>query len=212
MASTVIHMAVASEINKKLKRQNGKLLIGTIAPDISKFIGENKVKSHFLENEDSDVPNINKFLEKYKKNLDDDFVMGYFIHLYTDYLWFKYFLPEIFNKETCLISKLDGNAIKCNGEMLSLYIYNDYTNLNIRLLEEYNMDLKIFYNSVPKMNNIIKEIPMDKLDVIINKAGLIIENSKVHKDLIFDIENVKQFISISKQLITEKIEEIMNSV
>ena len=47
MASTMIHIVVANEINKKLKRDSSKLLIGTIAPDISKNIGENKVKSHF---------------------------------------------------------------------------------------------------------------------------------------------------------------------
>lgn len=42
MASAVIHMAIASEINKTLKRDNNKILIGTIAPDISKFIGRTK--------------------------------------------------------------------------------------------------------------------------------------------------------------------------
>ena len=40
MASTVIHMAVTNEINKILKRNNTEILIGSIAPDISKFCGE----------------------------------------------------------------------------------------------------------------------------------------------------------------------------
>ena len=85
MASTVIHMAVANEINKVLKRDEGKLLIGSIAPDISKQIGENKLKSHFLESVDNDIPEIDRFIDKYLDNFDDDFVLGYFVHLYTDY-------------------------------------------------------------------------------------------------------------------------------
>jgi len=48
-----------------------------------------------------------------------------------------------------MISKLDGSIVKCNGNMLSLYIYNDYTNLNTRLLDEYNMNLHIFYSEIP---------------------------------------------------------------
>ena len=47
MASSVIHICVANEINKVLKKDNRKLLIGTIAPDISKLIGESKYYSHF---------------------------------------------------------------------------------------------------------------------------------------------------------------------
>ena len=48
MASSVIHMCVAKEINKYLKRDDKNILIGTIAPDISKLLNETKEKSHFL--------------------------------------------------------------------------------------------------------------------------------------------------------------------
>ena len=108
--------------------------------------------------------------------MNDDFVMGYFIHLYTDYLWFKYFIPEFYSEP--MIMKLDGSVVKCNGNMLSLYIYNDYTNLNIQLLDEYNLNLKIFYNKIPDMKNIIEEIPMEKLYLIINKCSEVIINTK----------------------------------
>ena len=206
MASSVIHMAVANEINKTLKRNNGRLLIGSIAPDISKLIGETKLKSHFLDNVDVDLPNIDRFLDKYRKNLDDDFVMGYFIHLYTDYLWEKYFVSEFYNDD--MVTKLDGTKVKCEGRMILLYMYNDYTNLNVKLLDEYNMDLSIFYNEPPEFKNIIKEIPMDRLDVILNQASVIIENTKEHKDFLFNIENIKKFISLCVKLTLAKIEEI----
>lgn len=205
MASSVIHMIVANEINKKIKRDNDKVLIGSIAPDISKCIGKSKVESHFLDN-NCDIPNIDSFLKKYNSKLDDDFVIGYFIHLYTDYLWSKYFIPEVYKQD--MITKLDRTIIKCNDNMFNMYIYNDYTNLNIRLLDEYDIDLKIFYNSPPKLENIIEEIPMEDIQIILDKTSVIIENTKINKDLVFDIKNIKKFISTSVNLILAVLKQL----
>lgn len=204
MASSMIHLAVANEINKIIRKDKSKLLIGSIAPDISKLIGQTKRKSHFLDNTENDIPNLVNFLNKYKNYLNDDFVLGYYIHLYTDYLWFKYFMTEIANKN--IIKKLDGSIVKCTGNMLYKYIYNDYTNLNIQLIDYYNLDLEIFYNEIPSINYIIEEIPMDKLNVIVNKAGIIIENSKQHKDFVFNIENIIQFIETTTEIILSDLQ------
>lgn len=207
MASSMIHIAVANEINKKLNRDKSKLLIGTIAPDISKLIGETKVKSHFQDRNDN-IPNLDKFLDKYKENLNDDFVLGYYIHLLTDYLWFKYFMTEIKFEDTNIITKLDGTNVKCNGNMFTLYIYNDYTNLNIKLIDEYNLDLKIFYNEIPKLENIIQEIPMEKIGLIVDKAGEIVENTKEHKDFVFNLDNINKFIETSVDIILGNLKEL----
>ena len=207
MASSMIHIAVANEINKKLNRDKSKLLIGTIAPDISKLIGEPKVKSHFQDRNDN-IPNLDKFLDKYKEKLNDDFVLGYYIHLLTDYLWFKYFMTEVRFEDSNIITKLDGTNIKCNGNMFTLYIYNDYTNLNIKLIDEYDLDLKIFYNEIPEFENIIQEIPMEKINLIVDKAGEIIENTKEHKEFVFNLDNINKFIETSVEIILGNLKEL----
>lgn len=92
--------------------------------------------------------------------------------------------------------------------MLDLYIYNDYTNLGMRLLDEYNLNLKIFYNDIPELENIIEEIPMDKINIIVNQVANIIEKSREYKEFIFNIENIKSFIKLSTELILSKIKEI----
>lgn len=204
MASSVIHMAVANEVNKVLKRDNSKLLIGSIAPDISKQIGQDRTISHFIF--EDGLIDLDKFLDKYKNNLDDDFVLGYYIHLLTDYFWFKYFMPEITNYS--IIKTLDGKELSLSKEEICKYIYNDYTNINIRVINEYNMDLKIFFNELPEIKKIIEEIPMDKLQVIVDKAGNIIMNSTNGKNYTFDIKNIKQFISFTKDLIINKCKEL----
>ncbi len=169
MASSMIHIAVANEINKVLKRNNKHILIGSIAPDIAKHIGMTKKDSHFQDT-DEDLPHLDKFLNKYKDKLNDDFVLGYYIHLYTDYLWFKYFEPDFYKNG--VIYKLDGTIENIPFDKKRDYFYNDYTNLNIKLIDEYNMDLSIFYETVPEFENIIKEIPMDKIDIIITAINI----------------------------------------
>ena len=206
MASSVIHIVIANEINKKLNRDTNQLLIGSVAPDISKLVGETRIRSHFLDSKDNSIPNINKFLEKYQSKLDDDFVLGYFIHLYTDYLWFKYFIPEIRNND--YVTKLDGTIVKCDESTLLKYIYNDYTNLNIRLLDEYNIDIVFLDNDLPNFANIIDEIPMNKINLLIEQISNIIENTKVKKDYIFNINNIETFIQTSIDLIIGKLQEL----
>ena len=205
MASSMIHIAVANELNKTLNRDNKKLLIGSIAPDIAKLIGRTKIVSHF-QDKDDDLPNLNKFLSKYKSDLSDDFVLGYYIHIFTDYLWFKYFVPDFY--ENGIIYKLDGTIENISVDRKINYFYNDYTNLNIKLIDEYNLDLSIFYEDIPIFNNIIKEIPMNMIDVIINQASIIIENTKETKSYIFDMNLVNKFIKTSVDYILSNLKEI----
>ncbi len=209
MASAVIHIAVAKEINKDLKMNEKELFLGTIAPDISKQLGESKVKSHFLPNDKTDLPILDKFLDKYKNNLNNPFIMGYYIHLFTDYLWFKYFMPEITNSSD-YIEFLSGNKIKCTKEEIEKLIYNDYTNLNISLIEEYDLDLSLFYEDIEIPNIKFDEIPLDKLQVIVDQMGIIIENSKKEHTYSFNIDNVKQFIELCKKIISNDIETRLN--
>lgn len=209
MASSIIHIAVAKEINKVLKRDESKLLLGSVAPDLSKLIGETKLYSHFLEKVGNNVPNMERFLEEYKNNLNDDFVLGYFIHLYTDYFWFKFFIPEILDSKQQKIKKLNGDSVNLSGEMLIMYIYNDYTNLNLELIKKYNIDLEFLYDEDNQnIKSIIKEIPYDKLEVLSNKIVEIVEKSHSYKYLVFNLENIEKFIKTSVELILGEIENL----
>lgn len=204
MASSVIHMAVANEVNKIIKKDYKSVLIGSIAPDIAKHIGEDKHKSHFLI-DNNDIPDIETFYLKYKDNFNDDFVIGYYIHLLTDYLWFKYFEPDFYKNG--IIYKLDGSIEKVSDKDKMKYFYNDYTNLNISLLDEYDLNLSIFYDDIPNFNNIIEEIPMDKIKIIVDKSGIIIENSKESKAYVFDMDVINKFVKTSVNYILNDFKE-----
>lgn len=206
MASSLIHVAIASEVNKKLKRNESALFIGSLAPSLYKQVGGKKQRTHFIDEQFGEIPNIKLFLDKYKKYLKDDFVLGYYLHLYTDYLWNKYFLPEIYTHN--IITTLNDKVVRCNKDEMKRYIYSDYTNLNTKILNMYNINLNVFYNELPKFKEIIEEIPMDKIDLIAAETSVIIENSKKKKQYLFDEKNIKQFIDTAVLLILSKLEEL----
>ena len=130
MASALIHLAVAKTLEKYLSIENPKdYYLGTIAPDISKQIGETKTKSHFIINTPEDIPNINTFIKKYPNFKYNSFDLGYFIHLYTDKIWFSKFMTNIVAGN--YLKLLDGTIIKTTPEQMQDVIYQDYTNLNV---------------------------------------------------------------------------------
>lgn len=205
MASAVIHICVAKEINKKLKRNEHELFLGAIAPDISKQIGEDKKKSHFLTSAKDGVPNIREFMEKYCDELSKDFCLGYFIHLYTDKLWFDGFIDTLLLGDS--IRLLDGTKIPMDNEEASRLVYNDYTNLNVQLLDEYELDLSLFYQPLVVPDTKIDEIPVEKLQVLLDQMSVIIENSKKETAYLFDIYSIKNFISEASEIIYQKLLE-----
>ena len=199
MASTIMHIAVAEELYKKIKDKINinyyDYILGSISPDISKIINEQRLKSHFLDNNNG-IPNIDKFLDKYKEALNNSFTLGYFIHLYTDILFYEEYYP-LFIKDkffTSIIKCLDKTTISVRHEDKRQMLYNDYTNLNKQLIEEYNLNLDIFYNEFVVPDTTITEIPIHKLNVLIDNASIIIQNITKEKEYIIDIASIKSFI------------------
>ena len=202
MASAVIHLCVAKEVNKYLNMNLNELLLGSIAPDISKQIGETKEISHFLDhtNED-DIPNIDRFLSKYRSELNKPFEIGYFIHLLTDKYWFRDYVYNYIERYT-----KNNTKKKITYTALRDLIYNDYTNINIALIDKYMLPLDIFNNEWELPQSKITEIPVDKLDILIEKMGLIIKDSQEDKTFLFDTKDIEIFITNTVKYIIKDIQ------
>ena len=134
MASSLIHISVAKEVNKYLNRDESQLLIGSIAPDIAKLINISKDITHFVD-EEKNIPNLDRFLNKYGSYLNNDFVLGYYIHLYTDYIWFKYFVPSLIDDNK--IIKLNNKKENFDEKKFTEYVYDDYGSVNKKLIDIY---------------------------------------------------------------------------
>lgn len=206
MASAIIHLAIAKELKDKLDIDNLKdYYLGSIAPDISKQIGEDRNISHFSNIMRDGIPNIDLFVKRYPTFKYNSFNLGYFTHLYTDKIWEEEVLNRI-RTENC-VKLLDGTILNLDPDEILNIIYSDYTNLNSQVIDEYELDLSLFYEDFQIPDTTMKEIPIDKLDILINKMGIIIENSKKDKAYTFDIYKVKEYVEKITNDILKEIEK-----
>lgn len=191
MASAIIHMAVAKVVKEKmnLSLNEKEYYLGAIAPDISKEINRSRDESHFIKNGNICI---NGFIDKYHEFVHNPFELGYLVHLCTDEIWNNEFLDNFLGDNQ--IRFLDGTVAELSKEDIRKVIYNDYSNMNILLLEEYDMDLSLFYEEFDYPVIHIEEIPNNLLNIIVKKIGIISFNSKLAKSFVFDINGIKKFV------------------
>lgn len=205
MASVIIHLAVAKKVNELLKRKQNDLFLGAMAPDAAKLVGSSRKISHFITNPNSDTPELNIFLDKYKNDLDDTFVLGYFIHLVTDVLWFDEFLVNFVN-ENVITTKTGEKLTLDEGDVLDI-IYNDFTSMNQEVEKYYDLNLEDFYKleSLPKSK--IREFPETYFYEVINKIKLINER-KSNYSYLFNINQVVPFIEYAAVYCLDEIKRV----
>ena len=167
IASAPIHLAIAKqylENNKELNYE--KVIAGTLYPDAAK----NNDESHYTDiNRCSDnlshvrgKVNLYAFLKDHKTL--DDFELGWFLHLVTDYLFFL----ECF-KEDYLLNNSYENFCKD--------LYFAYDHLDLYLSEKYNITLNDYkeypseyYPGKPYKDSIL---PKEMIDEFINRVSAI---------------------------------------
>lgn len=167
MACATIHLAIAKKyVEKYPELDYEKVMAGTLYPDAA----EDNDKSHYTEvNRGSDnvshvrsKVNLYEFLKEHK-NLND-FELGWFLHLVTDYLFFK----ECFTEEYLLNNSYENF---CKD------LYFAYDHLNLYLSEKYQLtkeDYKEYqseyYTGVPYEDCIL---PKEMIDVFIDRVSSI---------------------------------------
>jgi hypothetical protein len=206
MASTITHLAVAKKVLEQIEVDNQRdYFLGAVAPDISKQVGQSREISHFLFNNQDDAPNINLFVKRYPLFKYNSFDLGYFTHLYTDKIWNESFLPT-FTREN-KIKLISGETVEATKEEVQNMIYSDYNSLNSEIIDEYQLDLSLFYEEyVPPKTN-MKEIPIENSDILLNKIGIIIENAKTDNIYAIDFGSIKEFINRCADEIIKEIKK-----
>ena len=111
MAGYVIHLAVGEEYIRRYKddiKDKQEFLKGIVAPDRT---DDNK-KAHYGEKDS--IESLKNFIQINKEKLDTDYIKGYFLHLFTDYIFYgKYFARG--------------------------HYYEDYDRTNKIIIEKYNV-------------------------------------------------------------------------
>ena len=83
-------------------------------------------------------------------------------------------------------------------------IYRDYTRLNMKLIDEYELNLYFMCNNIILPSSKIEEIPIDKLQLVIDKMSIIIKELDDSKTVMFDMDDINEFVlECSKMVIKD---------
>lgn len=205
------HLAFGLEAYKHLKKyikNKNEFITACVAPDIAipdsitKSIGHYRDKStHFLG-----TPDIDRFLEKYRNRLNEDFVLGYFCHLYADFVFCSVYMMYAINpldKNKKLYNKRDASFVYLKKQdkivtaeeyKTNYSIYTDYTISNDTLIKLFKVPTKLTFT----LNNPhIDEIDSNKLKDILPEVNKFLTSGDF-KDKQTDIILVDEYCKFIK--------------
>lgn len=181
MPSWFTHLATAKEISEKIeiKDING-FLIGNLMPDAERHIIKDFSIyvpydiSHFASIQSTEggkdkLPDIDKFLEIYKKHLSNTVVLGYLVHLLTDYYWnsltFSRYTLRNELGECDGIKLTNGTNLKCNKHIRSKIKNNDFAILEENIIQKEKYILPHIESNIINKTNVIEEVPYNEDDI-----------------------------------------------
>ncbi len=211
MASLMLHLVISNELYKKFNLSSD-FMVGTIAPDILKKI-YGRDESHYtkqiqLEDEIVRFPDIEKFLQLYP-NRNDDYFIGYLIHLVQDKIWFNNYATKVIkrlSREKAMYYK-DGTVhdteeatkeLYNDYYVIERYIVNKYGEYDIRKLKD---DMKRYFKETEKMD----------IDEVIENEKISYKNDNIKELKIYSYEIIDDFINESIEKCGEYIKNMKGS-
>ena len=195
MASLVIHMAIASEINKKINRNYSKLIIGTIAPDISKLINDGvDINNIFISNLDSNYYNVVKRIFKMYNipiNLDMEYSI-YGTKVVQDFLKTNELDLEDKNK-----SAINHKIVNILSSLSSLdHNTKEYKTILIDKLKNSKLTTKKKQNAITIKNLYNETFSSDEYVFVLGFNQDILP--KMEKDVNYINDSIKEEVSLYK--------------
>ena len=143
MPSWKIHSKIGYDILKKINVNEKYFMIGNLLPDQDSYnikdlkVGISRKITHYISDENYKVginlPDYEKFFDKYKIKLNNPVILGYLVHLLTDFFWNNYIYEKYFIKENGIYVgvKLNSKKIyKCNFREMNTFKQEDFEVFN----------------------------------------------------------------------------------
>lgn len=153
MASRIMHYTIAHIIAEKLTiKDRSKFILGNLEPDLSHQADGSYLVAHFIRKNNKLMTkgmDWIEFAEQYKGSiLEDDEVLGYFVHLITDACWIKNIRDKHIRKYSIekrkeLTTKGYREMYRYNGVFIHKYqLKNTLHEINKLKVDEANIKYK----------------------------------------------------------------------
>ncbi len=200
MASRMMHYAISINLAKELNIKDfNSFAIGNLAPDM---IGEKHLdylKSHFIntcEQGCSNAINWVKFIEKYgHKSIDNDFELGYFVHLISDAYWSDFIQSKYLSEypaeiQADVLEQSYRDLKKCNRPLIQHYAM-EYALHSIEMPEIEEINPSCFEEVIFALKNDFTNSERDEAHFELFKFGEITEYiEKVTKECVFEVQKL----------------------
>ena len=190
MPNIMIHEEVGHYLSKKINKNSYNFFLGLLAPDSPNTYGFGKKEDRWLAHQrrkdyDEWRKSLKEFYEKEKNNYDEDFLLGYYIHILTDIIYDDFLYLNV--REEIL---KDGYSLEESHDIMR----ND-------------MD-KYYFNEIEEVKNILsKENETFEINGI-NKELM----SKWKDKVLEEFTNKNESIYITKELINTLNELVYKEV
>ena len=139
----------------KVNVDREQFILGNLAPDAYSLEHDGYLESHFRIPEEImeyECVYLEKFKNKYKGQINNDFVLGYYCHLITDNLWLK-----------AQYKKYGDFSLDERNEAVKI-VYKDYEILNTMLINKYDLNL-IDFQTI--RHTFVEEINATSLNMLV---------------------------------------------
>lgn len=181
MPSWGIHLATATRICEKINIDKDLFLLGNLLPDINNgYLIENITcikkydETHYskitnINGQEEILPDLELFYKENKENLKDSTILGYFVHLLTDYSWNKsaYLNHGVVNdkKERIGMIKNTKEIFYCDNEKARILKTNDFNIYSHMLYKKGEVDLPNIKDDMLDKINKIRTLEVYKQDL-----------------------------------------------
>lgn len=208
MPSHKIHLVIANEVNKKLKLDNDSVMLGSVMPDLS-IMKDHEISHYQVQgNYEDELANPDKFINEYKKELDNPIMIGYLIHILTDRFYNDYFFQNhcLFDEKNKPIKvKLRNKKIKYP---IKKYKQSDFGKYDNYLLKKH---------LVPKFNDIkcvsnVKDLSVSKFDKEALISYITNANAEVDNPRLYNIKSSLFYKVFNKKELDKMLNECCNYI
>ncbi|WP_271853270.1 zinc dependent phospholipase C family protein [Planococcus maritimus] len=129
MGSRMMHLIIARHVAEKIEiSDRPRFLLGSIAPD-AVHGRDQKTKSHYYEGSVDDGTrrvHYENFIQKYRSEMKDEFIIGYVVHLVADDVWmtdiyFKKDMKHRIDADPSVLEKWHADFRKLNGMLIDQF-------------------------------------------------------------------------------------------
>lgn len=195
MPNTVVHEEVGYYLSKKLDTSSYEYYLGLMAPDavnVEHFANKQERWTSHVRDKDLNIwkENLKKFYKEEKNKINNDFLLGYTIHILTDIVYDEYFEEKI--RKEILKNNQEKDYWYIKWSDMDKYSFKEQSTINTILLKN---------NNYIEIKNITKE------KLLKWKEKYLKNQSNLNKSLYFN----QKIIDNLNIRVEEELKEIITS-